>query len=64
MTFPGSLDGGPWDTLLDATIIAHQRDSMTEYAVRFWPQHYKARGTFKPITPVRDLFSDQAARAA
>ncbi|KAM0462728.1 hypothetical protein ACHAPV_003552 [Trichoderma viride] len=64
MLFPESLDGGPWATLLDATVIAHQRDSMAEYAIRFWPQHYKASGTFKPSSLVRDLFSDQAARAA
>lgn len=64
MLFPGSLDGGPWATLLDATVIAHQRDSMAEYAIRFWPQHYKESGTFKPSNLVRDLFSDRAARAA
>lgn len=64
MLFPGSLDGGPWATLLDATVIAHQRDSMAEYATRFWPWHYKASGTFKPSNLVRDLFSDRAARAA
>ncbi|KAM0512787.1 hypothetical protein ACHAPE_008540 [Trichoderma viride] len=62
--FPGSLYGGPWDNLLDATVIAHQRDSMAEYAIRFWPQHYNASGTFKPSSLVRDLFSDRAARAA
>ncbi|KAM0478558.1 hypothetical protein ACHAPX_005147 [Trichoderma viride] len=62
--FPGSLDGGPWANLLDATVIAHQRDSMDEYAIRFWPQHYNNSGTFKPSSLVRDLFSDRAARAA
>ncbi|KAK1244948.1 hypothetical protein MKX08_004577 [Trichoderma sp. CBMAI-0020] len=64
MLFPGSLDEGPWATLLDATVIAHQRDSMAGYAIRFWPQHYNASGTFKPSHLVRDLFSDRAARAA
>ncbi|EHK48132.1 ankyrin repeat protein [Trichoderma atroviride IMI 206040] len=62
--FPGSLDGGPWATLLDAKVIAHQRDSMAEYAIRFWPQHYNASGIFRPSSLVRDLFSDRAARAA
>ncbi|UKZ59554.1 uncharacterized protein TrAtP1_000855 [Trichoderma atroviride] len=64
MLFPGSLDGGPWATLLDATVIAHQQDSMAGYAIRFWPQHYNASGTVKPSHLVRDLFSDRAARAA
>ncbi|PNP52487.1 hypothetical protein THARTR1_06955 [Trichoderma harzianum] len=62
--FPGVLDGGPWASLLDATVIAHQRDSMAEYAVRFWHQHYNSSGKFKPSNLVHDLFSSRAARAA
>lgn len=64
MLFPRILDGGPWTSLLDATVIAHQRDSMAEYAVRFWPQHYNSSGKFKPSNLVHDLFSSRAARAA
>lgn len=64
MLFPGTLDGGPWTSLLDATVIAHQRDSMAEYAVRFWPQHYNSSGKFKPTNLVHDLFSSRTARAA
>ncbi|KAK4077876.1 uncharacterized protein Triagg1_3570 [Trichoderma aggressivum f. europaeum] len=62
--FPGILDGGPWTSLLDATVIAHQQDSMAEYAVRFWPQHYNSSGKFKPSNLVHELFSNRAARAA
>ncbi|KAL7955110.1 ankyrin repeat protein [Trichoderma compactum] len=62
--FPGMLDGGPWTSLLDATVIAHQRDSMAEYAVRFWHQHYNSSGKFKPSNLVHGLFSSRAARAA
>ncbi|KAL6793069.1 ankyrin repeat protein [Trichoderma sp. SZMC 28012] len=62
--FPAILEEGPWATLLDATIIAHQRDDMAHYAVRFWPHHYKSSGRFKPSNMVHALFSDRAARAA
>ncbi|KAL5083315.1 hypothetical protein Trisim1_001767 [Trichoderma cf. simile WF8] len=64
LLFPEILDGGPWTSLLDATVIAHQRDSMAEYAVRFWPQHYNFSGKFKPRNLVHDLFSVRATRAA
>ncbi|KAK4060966.1 hypothetical protein Trihar35433_9891 [Trichoderma harzianum] len=64
MLFPGILEGGPWTSLLDATVIAHLRDDMAHYAVRFWPQHYKASGKFKPSNMVHALFSDRVARAA
>ncbi|KAM0514882.1 hypothetical protein ACHAPE_006558 [Trichoderma viride] len=58
---PGNLEGGVWETALDATVIIHQRTSMAEYAVRFWPQHYKASGKFKPAELVHNLFSDKKA---
>ncbi|KAH8659968.1 putative ankyrin repeat protein [Xylariales sp. PMI_506] len=61
---PEHFEGGPWDTLLDATAIARQGTSMLEYAVRYWPQHYKASGIFKPSDLVRGLFSNLPARAA
>ncbi|KAL7793938.1 ankyrin repeat protein [Trichoderma afarasin] len=61
---PTIPEEGPRATLLDATIIAHQRDNMAQYAVRFWPQHYGASGKYKPSNMVHDLFSDRAARAA
>lgn len=62
--FPGILGGGPWTSLADATVISHQRDSMAEYAVRFWPHHYNSSDKFKPRSLVHDLFSSRAARAA
>ena len=58
------LEGGPWATLLDASVIVHQRTSMAEYAVRFWPQHYKASGQFRPTKLVYELFSNREARGA
>ncbi|KAI0119519.1 putative ankyrin repeat protein [Daldinia grandis] len=61
---PENLDGGPWETLLDAAIISFPRTSMAEYAVRFWPQHYRAGGQFKPIKLVQELFASRVARAS
>ncbi|KAI8966064.1 putative ankyrin repeat protein [Daldinia sp. FL1419] len=58
-----NFEGGPWPTLLDATILSSPRTSMAEYAIRFWPQHYKASGQFKPTKLVQDLFSDRKARS-
>ncbi|KAH7139644.1 ankyrin repeat protein [Dactylonectria estremocensis] len=58
------LDGGCWTELQDAAFIAHQRTSMAEYAVRFWPQHYRSSGRFKPSNLVRELFASKEARAA
>lgn len=61
---PEHLVGGPWTTKLDATVIAHQRINLAEYAVRFWPRHYKASGRLKPSNLVDELFSNQKAQAS
>ncbi|UKZ96458.1 uncharacterized protein TrAFT101_011247 [Trichoderma asperellum] len=61
---PEHLVGGPWTTMLDAIVIAHQRISLAEYAVRFWPRHYKASGKLKPRNLVDELFSNKKAQAA
>ncbi|KAI1654117.1 putative ankyrin repeat protein [Daldinia decipiens] len=61
---PEKLDGGPWETLLDATIIFFPRTSMAEYAVRFWPQHYQASGQFKPTKLVEEIFASRITRAS
>ncbi|KAH7120549.1 ankyrin repeat protein [Dactylonectria macrodidyma] len=58
------LEGGCWTELQDAAIISHQRASMAEYAVRFWPQHYRSSGRFKPSSLVRELFASKEARTA
>ncbi|RYP78211.1 hypothetical protein DL771_000688 [Monosporascus sp. 5C6A] len=60
---PENLEGGPWETSLDASVVSNPRTSMAEYAVRFWPQHYKASGHFKPSTLVHKLFASKEARA-
>ncbi|KAI0099851.1 putative ankyrin repeat protein [Nemania sp. FL0031] len=59
-----SLEGGPWDTPLTAAVISYHRTNMMEYAVRFWPQHYKASGQFKPRGLVQELFKSKGPRAA
>ncbi|KAH6984406.1 putative ankyrin repeat protein [Ilyonectria sp. MPI-CAGE-AT-0026] len=58
------LEGGCWGELQDAAIIAHQRTSMAEYAVRFWSHHYRSSGRFKPRSLVCELFACKKARAA
>ncbi|KAI1128725.1 putative ankyrin repeat protein [Nemania abortiva] len=59
-----NIEGGPWDMPLDAAVISHNRISMAEYAVRFWHQHYKASGQFKPRQLVYEMFSSKESRAA
>ncbi|KAI2472567.1 putative ankyrin repeat protein [Annulohypoxylon bovei var. microspora] len=59
-----NLDGGPWAKSLDVAMISYRRDSMAEYAIRFWPQHYKASGQFKPSKLVYKLFASKEARAS
>lgn len=58
------LEGGCWAELQDAAVIAHQRTSMAEYAVRFWSHHYRSSGRFKPRSLVCELFACKKARAA
>ncbi|XXG97047.1 hypothetical protein Hte_003341 [Hypoxylon texense] len=60
---PGNFKGGPWETALDATMASHPSVSFAEYAVRFWPQHYKASGQFKPRNLVDKLFATTEYRA-
>ncbi|KAI5924974.1 putative ankyrin repeat protein [Camillea tinctor] len=59
-----NFEGGPWTTQLDAAVVSHRRVSMAEYAVRFWHQHYKASGRFKPSKLVHKLFDIKESRAA
>ncbi|RYP51143.1 hypothetical protein DL768_003490 [Monosporascus sp. mg162] len=61
---PENLEGGPWETPLDAAVVSNTRTSMAEYAVRFWSQHYKASGQFKPSKLVHRLFASKEARAS
>ncbi|KAI0858067.1 putative ankyrin repeat protein [Xylaria cubensis] len=59
-----NLEGGPWATPLDTAIIYYSRLSMAEYAIRFWPHHYRDSGQFKPNDLVNDLFASRESRAA
>ncbi|KAI0539493.1 putative ankyrin repeat protein [Xylaria digitata] len=59
-----NLEGGPWVTPLDVAIIYHSRLNMAEYAVRFWPRHYRDSGRFKPTNLVHDLFASRESRVA
>jgi hypothetical protein len=59
-----NLEGGPWTEPVDAVVVSHLRTSMAEYAVRFWSQHYKASGRFKPSELVHALFTNKESRAA
>ncbi|KAJ8124017.1 hypothetical protein ONZ43_g160 [Nemania bipapillata] len=59
-----NLEGALWSTPLDAIVISHSKTSMAEYAVRFWHQHYKASGDFKPRQLVQEVLSNRECRAA
>jgi ankyrin repeat protein len=60
----GSEGTIPWSTPLKSVMISHPRSSMAAYAIRFWHQHYKRSGKFRPRELVDDLFSNKKARAA
>ncbi|KAK4244200.1 hypothetical protein C7999DRAFT_44090 [Corynascus novoguineensis] len=57
-------EGAPWATSLDAVIVSPTRTGMAEYAVRFWHEHYKASGKFKPTELVENLFASKDTRAS
>ncbi|KAI0172713.1 ankyrin repeat-containing domain protein [Hypoxylon sp. FL1284] len=61
---PENLEGGAWKSLADAAMISHPRTSMAEYAVRFWPYHYRASDQFRPSAFAHALFSNKDARAS
>ncbi|CAG7562043.1 unnamed protein product [Fusarium equiseti] len=54
---------GPPEAPPEPFVVYDQRDSMAEYAVRFWAEHYKASGSSKPKEPLRDLFGSKTYRA-
>ncbi|KAL7940994.1 putative ankyrin repeat protein [Trichoderma barbatum] len=58
----GILDGNDGERPLDAVVICRPRVSLAEYAVQFWPHHYKASGAYKPRRPVLELFANKEAR--
>lgn len=58
-----NFEGGPWNSTRDAVVIAQPRTTMGEYAVRFWPHHYRASGRFKPRQLARQLFATPSTRA-
>ncbi|KAL2192491.1 putative ankyrin repeat protein [Corynascus similis CBS 632.67] len=57
-------ESAPWATSLDAVIVSPTRTGMAEYAVRFWHEHYKASGKFKPTELVDKLFANKDTRAS
>lgn len=57
--------GQSWvESPLDTVVICRQRVAFAEYAVRFWPYHYKASGQSRPKQLVYKLFSNKRARVA
>jgi ankyrin repeat protein len=58
-----SPEGGPWETPVNSALISRTRTNMAEYAVRFWHQHYKSSGKFKPRELVDGLFTNKGIRA-
>lgn len=46
------------------TLLACRRRSLMEYAVRFWPLHYRSSASYKPLDLVLKLFRNQEARGA
>ncbi|KAL6790887.1 putative ankyrin repeat protein [Trichoderma sp. SZMC 28012] len=50
------------EALIDTVVISRPRTSLAEYAVQFWPQHYKACANIKPRHLVRELFADMKSR--
>ena len=53
-----------WKKTVDTVVFCHARINMAEYAIRFWPEHYKKSGRFKPRQLVRDFFANLDARRA
>lgn len=61
---PENLNVGPeLETLPNTTTISYERRSMTAYAARFWPIHYRASGVFRPTKLVRDFFAQENRQA-
>ncbi|KAJ4865496.1 ankyrin repeats (3 copies) domain-containing protein [Trichoderma breve] len=50
------------EALIDTVVIYRPRTSLAEYAVQFWPRHYKACANIKPRHLVRELFANMKSR--
>ncbi|PNP58298.1 hypothetical protein THARTR1_01813 [Trichoderma harzianum] len=46
------------EALTDTIVISRPRTSLVEYAVQFWPQHYKASANMKPRHLVHEFFAN------
>ncbi|KAL6690544.1 putative ankyrin repeat protein [Trichoderma pleuroticola] len=46
------------EALIDTIVISRPRTSLVEYAVQFWPQHYKASANMKPRHLVHEFFAN------
>lgn len=55
-------EGEDDETLVDTVIIFRPRTSLAEYAVQFWPNHYKASDSLKPRCLVREFFANMEVR--
>ncbi|KAJ9414194.1 ankyrin repeat-containing domain protein [Fusarium oxysporum] len=59
-----NFEGSSLETPLDIVVTSHQRTTFAEYAVRFWPHHYKASEQFSAKQLVHELFDSKLSRAA
>ncbi|KAG5799177.1 hypothetical protein H9Q69_001809 [Fusarium xylarioides] len=59
-----NFEGSSMETPLGIVVTSHQRTTFAEYAVRFWPHHYKASGQFRHKQHVYELFNSKLSRAA
>ncbi|EMT68838.1 hypothetical protein FOC4_g10004928 [Fusarium odoratissimum] len=59
-----NFEGSSLETPLDIVVTSHQRTTFAEYAVRFWPHHYKVSEQFSPKQLVHELFDSKLSRAA
>ncbi|KAK4080972.1 hypothetical protein Trihar35433_2077 [Trichoderma harzianum] len=50
------------EALIDTVVISRPRTSLVEYAVQFWPHHYKASANIKPRHFVHELFTSMESR--
>ncbi|OPB38934.1 putative ankyrin repeat protein [Trichoderma guizhouense] len=50
------------EAAIDTVVISRPRTSLAEYAVQFWPNHYKASDNIKPRCLVREFFANIQVR--
>ncbi|UKZ47994.1 hypothetical protein TrVGV298_002230 [Trichoderma virens] len=60
--YPEILDDNKSNSVSDGVVIYRPRVSMAEYAVQFWPYHYKTSGKFRPSHLANNLFANKEAK--